>query len=146
MMRKRKQNAPKHGGVRFTKLAGGVKKQTIKKFVCGVQHTSKLRRELEAAGLGLKDANGLTQRQTLLMALEYLGNRGMNTLEGIACGFLRITTRINELKLEGYNFDTIKESAIGADGLMHSGIARYIYKGRKPHDDPQKSLDLGGLM
>jgi hypothetical protein len=66
MMGNRKQNAPKHGGVHFTKLAGGVKKQTIKKFVCGVQHTSKLRRELEAAGLGLKDDNGLTQCQTIL--------------------------------------------------------------------------------
>ncbi len=118
-------------------------KQKLKALVCGVQHTSKLRNELTDVGLGLRDASGLTQCQTLLLVLQYLGTRGMNTLEGVACGFLRIATRVQELEADGHIIHSIKERAIGADGLVHTGIARYIYKGRKPLDDPQGSLDLG---
>lgn len=120
-------------------------RKKVKAFVCGVQHTSKLRSELTSQGLSLRDASGLTQCQTLLLVLKYLGARGMNTLEGVACGFLRIATRVQELEADGHIIQAVKESAIGADGLVHTGIARYIYKGRKPFDDPQGCLDLGDI-
>ncbi|MFZ6673953.1 hypothetical protein [Undibacterium sp. Xuan67W] len=116
--------------------------QKLKAFICGIQHTSELRDELSAVGLSLRDASGLTQCQTLLLVLQYLGARGMNTLEGIACGFLRIATRVQELEADGHIIHSIKERAIDAGGLVHAGIARYIYKGMKPIDDRQGSLDL----
>lgn len=143
MKKRKKVKAARKRKSHITMRINRTQKQKLKVFVCGVQHTSKLRNELTAAGLGLRDASGLTQCQTLLLVLQYLGTRGINTLEGVACGFLRIATRVQELEADGYIIHSIKERAIGADGLVHSGIARYIYQGRKPFDDPQGSLDLG---
>jgi hypothetical protein len=137
-----KQNAPDQGGAHFTKLAGGVKKQK-KAFRCGVQHTSKFRIEMENAGLGLNDASGDTQRQTLLRILIYRGAKGINTLEGTACGFLRIATRIQELEAEGHRILSPRERVIGADGLVHKGIARYVLLLQAFADNPQGVLDLG---
>jgi len=110
-----------------------------------VQHISKLRRELEGAGLGLQDTSGRTQCQTLLRVLRYLGDRGINTLEGVGCGFYRIATRIQELEAAGWLIASQRESVTGADGLTHVGIARYVLTGRRlDFVDPQGALDLEG--
>jgi hypothetical protein len=142
MRNPRKQNAPNKRGAQFTKLAGGVKRQK-KVFRCGVQHTSKFRLEIEAAGLGLGDASAATQCQTLLRILIYRGSKGINTLEGNACGFLRIATRIQELEAEGYLIVSLRESVRGADGLIHNGIARYVLLSKTVIEERQGSLDLG---
>lgn len=100
-------------------------------FRCGVQHIGALRRELKAKGLYLRNAAGITQRQTLLLILQYLGARGLNTLEGAGIGFYRIATRIQELEADGWQIASQRERLIGADGLLHSGIARYVLIGRR---------------
>lgn len=138
-----KKKTPKAGGFPHTKLAGRVKTKK-KVFSCGVQHTSKFRLEIEAAGLGLTDASATTQRQALLLILIYRGSKGINTIEGNACGFLRIATRIQELEDEGYTIASIKETARTSDGLIHRGIARYILMNQSAKEDPQGELDLGG--
>jgi hypothetical protein len=118
------------------------KKPKEKAFRCGVQHTSKLRLELENMGLGLSDTSAKTQCHTLLRILEYRGSLGMNTLEGMACGFIRLATRIQELEELGYPIESRRESAIGADGLLHHGIARYVLLSDTPTPSPQASFDL----
>ena len=142
MKNSRKKNAPSKGGAQSTKLAGGVKRQK-KVFKCGTQHTSKLRIELENAGLGLNDVSTGTQCETLLRVLNYLGSRGLNTLEGMACGFLRIATRIQELEASGHLIASMRERVKSADGLIHNGIARYILISQAIKDNPQGLLDLG---
>lgn len=145
MPKPKKQNASREEGAKFTKLAGGVNGKN-KVFRCGVQHISKLRRELEANGLALRDTTGRTQCQTLLRVLQYLGDRGMNTPEGVGCGFYRIATRVQELEAAGWLIASHREAILGADGLSHIGIARYVLCGRrKDFIDPQGSLDLGAL-
>ncbi|MBC3811134.1 helix-turn-helix domain-containing protein [Undibacterium aquatile] len=139
-----KQNASGQGGKYFTKLAGGVKlKSNI--FRCGVQHISKLRQELEANNLGLKSASGEAQITTLLEVLKYLGDRGINTKEGEGCGYFRIATRIQELKEMGHCILSKREGIIGADGLIHNGIARYVLLRESDIKSPQGELDLGGV-
>lgn len=143
MSNPRKQNASRKGGAQSTKLAGGVKGQS-KVFRCGVQHISKLRRELQASGLALSDTSGNTQCKTLLRVLQYLGDRGINTPEGVGCGFYRIATRVQELEAAGWAISSYRERLLGADGLIHNGIARYRVVGRRADFvDPQSSLDLG---
>lgn len=101
-------------------------------FRCGVQHISRLRRELKSQGLNLRNVAGVTQRQTLLLILQYLGPRGLNTLEAVGLGFYRIATRIQELEeADGWLIASQRERLIGADGLLHSGIARYVLIGRR---------------
>ncbi|SFM64528.1 helix-turn-helix domain-containing protein [Rugamonas rubra] len=142
-MASRKQNASTKGGAHFTKLAGGVKGQTKEIFRCGVKHTSKLRKELHANGMALRDTSGRTQCETLLRVLQYLGDRGINTPEGVACGFYRIATRIQELEASGWVIASRRERLVGPDGLAHNGIARYVLVGHGGMlSDPQGSLDL----
>jgi hypothetical protein len=139
----RKDTAHGKVGAKFTKLTGRVKGQN-KTFRCGVQHISNLRRELQSHGLALRDTSGRTQCETLLLILQYLGDRGLNTPEGTGIGFARLATRVWDLEVSGWLIDTILEDAITADGLKHRGIARYILRGRKAgFIDPQGSLDLG---
>ncbi|CAL63139.1 Hypothetical protein HEAR3030 [Herminiimonas arsenicoxydans] len=143
MSNPKKQNASISGGAKFTKLGGGVNGQN-KIFRCGVQHISKLRRELEANGLALRDTSGLTQCQTLLRVLQYLGERGINTPESVGCGFYRVATRIFELEAAGWLIASCREAIVGADGLSHIGIARYVLIGKRDEfQSPQSSLDLG---
>ena len=78
-----------------------------------------------------------------MRVLQYLGDRGINTPEGVGCGFYRIATRIQELEDSGNIIVSRRERLIGADGLIHSGIARYILIGRAVKVDPQCLLDLG---
>ena len=106
---------------------------------------AKVVRELHANGLALRSASGATQLETLPKVLAHLGPRGLSTYEGVAAGYLRIATRVKELK-EAWEIVTLRESYIGPDGLHHQGIARYVLMGRrKVSTDPQSALDLGGL-
>lgn len=130
------------------KVAPGQGKATSKKaqtkvFRCGTNLISKLRRELQSVGLALRDTSGRTQCETLLRVLQYLGPRGINTPEGAGCGFYRIATRIQELEAAGWLIASNRERLVGADGLVHSGVARYCIMGRRTDfADPQGSLDL----
>jgi hypothetical protein len=139
-MTSRKRNAPREGGARPTKLAGGVG-GNIKVLKCSNQYISKLRREVRRAGLFLRDTTGRSQRETLLAILQYLGGRGLNTLEGVGLGFYRIATRVQELQEAGYLITSQPERVEGPDGLVHCRIARYAFGGRQP--DAQGKLDLG---
>jgi hypothetical protein len=112
-------------------------------FRCGVQHISKLRRELQSQGLALRDTSGRTQCEMLLRVLQYVGDRGINTPEGVGCGFYRIATRIQELEDSGWIIASQRERLVGADGLAHVGIARYVLIGYGGAVNPQGSLDLG---
>ena len=135
-----KTTSTKEGAV-FTSLAGNVKSKKI--YRCGVQHTTKFRKEIERVGLALKDSSTEVQIETLIKILLYRGSKGINTLEGMACGFLRIATRINEIKAEGYIIEKSEENVIGSDGIVHRGIARYFMKSLEKRISPQLSLDLG---
>ena len=138
------ENAPRKKGAHFTNLAGDVNGKK-KKFFCGVKHTSDIRREPQSCGLGLKDASGGIQRATLLRVLQYLGPRGLNTPEAVGLGYYRIATRIHEMEADGWLIDSLRENIVGADGLYHVGIARYVLKGRRAEcANPQGSLDLRG--
>lgn len=139
-MMPRKQNASGKGGARPTKLAGGVG-GNIKVLKCSNQYIAKLRREVRQAGLFLRDTTGRSQRETLLAILQFLGGRGLNTLEGVGLGFYRIATRVQELQEAGYLITSQPERVEGPDGLVHCRIARYAFGGRQA--DAQGKLDLG---
>lgn len=97
---------------------------------CGANQTNKLVRELRQAGLQLRSTQSDTQLETLPKVLQYLGPRGINTYEAVAAGYLRIATRIKELK-EIWEVDSLREDVIGPDGLFHKGVARYVIGERK---------------
>lgn len=138
-----KQNARKKAGANVDQAGGLNSTGKNKIFKCGVVHISKLRRELQRAGLSLRDTTGRTQCETLLRVLQYLGDRGINTLEGVGVGFYRIATRIQELETSGWHILSQRERLAGADGLIHVGVARYILLGRKADFvDPQGTLEL----
>lgn len=138
-----KQNAPDFGGVPVTKLAGRVTSSSVA-FVCDEKHISNFRNELAASGHRLKDTDGQTQCDTLLRVLQHVGARGINTPEGVDCGFYRIATRIQELEARGWVISSRRERIIRADGLEHGGIARYCLIGRKDECEPsQASFNLG---
>ncbi len=141
-MSAKKQNATGKGGAQVTQRAGRVKGKKGT-FLCGVKHTSDLRREVHDRGLALSNTSGMSQRDTLLRVLQYLGPRGLNTPEGVGLGFYRIATRIQELEELGWVIASLRETLIGADGYKHSGIARYVLKGRTRSEPRQHSLDLG---
>lgn len=142
-MPSKKTNATGNGGAQVTQRAGRVKGKK-KTFLCGVKHTSDLRRELQEKGLALSSTSGQSQRDTLLRILQYLGARGLNTPEGVGLGFYRIATRIQELEERGWAIASLRETLVGADGYKHTGIARYVLQGRaRRQANPQRSLDLG---
>lgn len=136
-----KQNAPEGACV---DQAGGLKSTGKGKvFYCGSQNITAVCRELAENGVGLQNASGSTQLETLPRALQYRGARGLNTYEGTAAGYLRIATRIKELK-DTWDIYTLTEDVTGPDGLLHRGIARYILRGRRKDMPPaQGSLGLG---
>lgn len=143
-MTPKKQNASRRGGAKADRAGGPKATRQIKIFRCSTHHISRLRRELEANDRALRDTTGRTQCQTLLRVLQYLGDRGINTLEGVGCGFYRIATRVQELEAAGWFIASRREVVVGADGLRHIGIARYVLAGRRPDFiDLQASLDLG---
>ena len=136
------KNASTLGGVQFTKLAGGVKRQT-KPLECGADHINKVVTEIQTAGLQLRNSAGNTQLETLPKLLQHLGPRGLNTYEGVAAGYLRIATRIKDLE-NVWLIHSLRENVIGPDGLFHKGVARYVLIGkRKNLPLAQQPLDLG---
>jgi hypothetical protein len=107
---------------------------------------AKVVRDLQANGLALQSASGDTQLATLPRVLKYLGPRGLSTYEGVAAGYLRIATRVKELKAT-WEILTLRESYVGPDGLYHAGVARYVLVGKRQRQpDAQGSLDLGGAQ
>lgn len=113
-------------------------------FKCSTNHISKLVRELYENQVGLRSTSADTQGPTLLRALKYLGERGLNTYEGTAAGYARLATRIQELEADGWLIASQRENVIGPDRLFHRGIARYVLVGRVADmANPQSSLDLG---
>lgn len=141
------QNAPGCGGVQVTELAGGVTAIPKDAFICCEEHITKLRNEIAAQGLALRDTSGQTQCDTLLRVLQHRGANGINTPEGVGLGYLRIATRVQELEARGWRIASYRERIIGADGLAHNGIARYCLLGRAvaPATAAQSALDLGGV-
>ena len=141
-----KQNASERGGVQVTELAGGVTVFPKDAFDCSDEHITKLRNEIAAEGLALRDTSGQTQCDTLLRVLQHRGPKGINTPEGVGLGYLRIATRVQELEERGWLIASYRERIIGADGLTHSGIARYCLLGRAADraSPAQSTLDLGG--
>jgi hypothetical protein len=140
----KKQNASGKGGAKSTKLGGGVNMQN-KILECGSDHISKVVRELQANGVGLKGTSGATQIATLRRALEFRGARGLNTYEGTAAGYARLATRIQDLEDDGWLIASLRENLIGPDGLFHKGVARYVLIGRRIKTEPlQSKLALEG--
>ena len=82
-------------------VAGGWRAEATKqqnKFYCTEDHIRKLAAEIRAAGLQLRGTSADTQLTTLPKVLEYLGPRGLNTYEAMGLGYLRVATRIKELR------------------------------------------------
>lgn len=142
-MTPRKRNARGKAGASLSKLAGGG--SGVKKvLICGNRNITRLRSEIRNVGLLLNATRTETQLDTLLRTLQYLGERGLNTPEGVGLGFARIATRCFDLEQQGWRIETERECVITADGLAHQGIARYRLRGRRTDFvDPQGSLDLG---
>jgi hypothetical protein len=126
-------------------VVGGQAKATKQKKIrnSGTHHINKVVREIRLAGHQLKSTAGDTQLETLPKVLQYRGARGLNTYEGVAAGYLRIATRIKELK-DTWEIVTHLEDVIGPDGLVHKGVARYVLLGKKKPAEPvQAELGLG---
>lgn len=111
--------------------------------VCDADHISKLIRDLYKNGVGLKSSSKISQRTTLLRALQFRGVLGLNTFEGTAAGYCRLATRIHELQGAGWDIVSLRETVVGPDNLIHKKIARYVLIGMKCAP-PQLPLPLGG--
>lgn len=123
---------------------GGVQAKATKQkktLNCSDDHINNVVKEIRAAHLQLRSADGDTQLATLPKVLQYLGARGLNTYEGVALGYLRIATRILDLK-ERWEIRTLREDVVGPDGLWHKGVARYFLVGKR-QDFPPTQPELG---
>lgn len=138
-----KANAPGEGGAVFGR-AGGPAAITQKIIDCGAENITSVCEELRAAGVSLRAADGRTQRDTLRRALEYRGARGLNTYEGTAAGYMRMATRVKELK-DTWDIHALREDVVGPDGLLHKGVARYVLLGRR-QDLQDRTQKTGGLL
>ncbi|WUR14725.1 hypothetical protein E7V67_006340 [[Empedobacter] haloabium] len=123
-----KANAPGGGGVPSDQAGGLGSAQKV--IDCGIQNITDVCRELTAAGVSLRSTDGATQLDTLCRALQFRGPNGLNTYEGTAAGYLRMATRVKELR-ENWDIYTVREDVIAPDGLVHKGVARYILRGRR---------------
>jgi hypothetical protein len=123
-----KQSAPK--GARFNQAGGRVAAGQNKIFDCSGETITAVCEELARNGVALRNASGATQRETLRLALQHRGARGLNTYEGTAAGYMRMATRIKELK-ETWDIYVAREDVIGPDRLLHKGVARYVLLGRR---------------
>lgn len=124
----KKKSAPE--GARVTQAGGPVATWQSKVFDCSSENITAVCEELSRNGIALKNASGATQRETLRLALEYRGSRGLNSYEGMAAGYMRMATRIKELK-ENWDIYALREDVVGPDGLVHRGVARYVLLGRR---------------
>jgi hypothetical protein len=125
--RHEKTNALGEEGAVFDRAGGPASHKIVD---CGAENITTVCQELRAAGVGLRAADGRTQLDTLRRALEYRGARGLNTYEGTAAGYLRLATRVKELK-DRWDIYALREDVIGPDGLLHKGVARYVLLGRR---------------
>lgn len=123
--------------------AGGPRATKQKKTHYSDHHSiNNVLAEIRAAGLRLSNTSGDTQIATLPKVLAHFGPRGLSTYEGVAAGYLRIATRVKELK-ETWVINTLREDVIGPDGLFHKRVARYILIGKRKDVEAQRVLDLG---
>lgn len=136
-----KANAPGKRGVQIDQAGGPASTQKL--VDCGTENITSVCEELRTAGVALRSADGRSQRETLRQALEYRGSRGLNSYEGMAAGYMRMATRIKELK-ETWDIYALKEDVIGPDGLLHKGVARYVLLGRR-QDQVKASLTQSRL-
>jgi hypothetical protein len=137
------KNASGEAGV---SVAGGEQAAATKQKktrYCRTNDINKVLREIRRKELQLRSTVTDTQLETLPKVLQHFGARGLNTYEGQAAGYLRIATRIKELK-ETWEIHSLREDVIGPDGLFHKQIARYVLIGKRKDLPPaQQSLDLG---
>jgi hypothetical protein len=141
MSDRKKKNANGQAGVSVVGRQAKATKQK-KAIYCGSNHIKKVVREIRRAGLQLRSTASDTQVETLPKVLQYFGTRGVSTYEGQALGYLRIATRIKELK-ETWEIASLREDVIGPDGLFHKSVARYVLIGKRKDLPPaQQSLDL----
>lgn len=121
----KKEKATGQGG--SSNVAGGQAEATSqnKTHYCSDDHIKKVVQEIRVAGLQLRSTDGDTQLTMLPKVLQYLGNRGLNTYEGVALGYLRIATRIRDLKDDGWQIGCLREDVVGPDGMWHKGVGRY---------------------
>jgi hypothetical protein len=137
------ESARSGAGANVTGLGGEVTKQQ-NKFHCSEDHIRKLTAEIRSVGLQLRGTSTDTQQVTLPKVFEYLGARGLNTYEAVGLGYLRIATRVKELK-DVWEIVTVREDVIGPDQLYHKGVGRYILIGKRKDLPPsQRSLSLEG--
>jgi len=140
------QSAPK--GAHFTQAGGRVATGQNKIFDCSGETITAVCEELARNGVALRNASGATQRETLRLALQHRGASGLNTYEGTAAGYMRMATRIKELK-ETWDIYVAREDVIGPDGLLHKGVARYVLLGRRQdlvkNTPAQNQLRLEGV-
>ena len=128
--------------VRGTDESNRTKKKIL---LCDDKHFARLRQELFEAGLSLKVVRQ-NRYLSLLSILQYLGARGFNTMEGAACGFVRIAPRIQELRRAGWEIVVRREAVVNEDGVQYFGIARYVLVGRSEFVTRQISFNFGGVM
>ena len=137
-----KSDAPGVRGAGFDR-AGGPESTKPRVVDCGAQNITAVCQELAQNGIALRDASGTTQLDTLRRVLEFRGARGLNTFEGTAAGYIRLATRVKELK-ETWDIHALREDVMGPDGLLHKGVARYVLLGRRKDLPPaQAQFDLG---
>jgi hypothetical protein len=130
------------GGVRAKDGKAKAPKQKRTRY-CSTNSINKVVREIRKAGLQLRSTSGDTQLETLPKVLQYRGAKGLSTYEAVAAGYLRIATRVKELK-ETWEIHSLREDVVGPDGLFHKGVARYVLVGKRKNLPPaQQSLDLG---
>lgn len=140
------QNEKATGQGGSSKVVGGGEAAATKQKrtrYCTSNSINKVVREIRKAGLQLRSTSGDTQLETLPKVLQHFGPRGLNTYEGVAAGYLRIATRVKELK-DTWEIHSLREDVVGPDGMWHKGVARYVLVGKRKNLPPaQQSLDLG---
>ena len=138
------ESASTVGGAHVDQAGGPGATGQSKVLDCSSKNITAVCEELAQNGISLRDASGATQLDTLRRVLEFRGARGLNTYEGTAAGYLRLATRVKELK-DRWDIHALREDVIGPDGLLHKGVARYVLLGRR--QDlliAQGQLQLGG--
>jgi len=142
MPNRQNKNASTRGGAHVDQAGGPKSTKQTAVFNCSPQNITAVCEELARNGVALLGTSGTTQRETLRRALEFRGARGLNTYEGTAAGYMRLATRVKELK-DAWDIYTLSEDVLGPDGLLHRGVARYVLMGRRKDTlPPQGELEL----
>ena len=77
-------------------------------------------------GIDVQSTETSAQCERLAAILRLHGSRGLGSLEGRAAGgFVRLPTRISDLKYDGFDIASVPENKYGGDGLFHVRTARY---------------------